>query len=228
MKKRYFIAGTDTDVGKTYAACALLEAAANKGYSTLGLKPVAAGCEMQEGVLKNEDAKALMQHMTLDLPYEQVNPVTLTAATSPHIAAQLEQKMLSASRLVGFCRGALLQGPDFALVEGAGGWRVPISSRETMADLAKGLGFEVILVISLKLGCLNHALLSAEAIRRDGLKLAGWIANSASSESMEYKEQYVATLVSALGAPMIGRLAYRQDGDPKQACNDLNLDCLYL
>jgi len=228
VKKTYFIAGTDTSVGKTYAACCLLEAAAKQGLSTMGLKPVAAGCEFIDGSLKNEDALLLMDHMTLALPYAQVNPVALKTATSPHIAAHLEQKNVTVSRLVGFCRGALMQRPDFSLIEGAGGWRVPLNKRETMADLARQLEFEVILVVSLKLGCLNHAMLTAEAIKRDGLKLAGWVGNRVSQPSMPYEPENIATLSGALGAPLIGCLNYNQDPSPKLGCNELNIDCLKL
>jgi len=228
VKKTYFIAGTDTSVGKTYAACCLLEAAAKQGLSTMGLKPVAAGCEFIDGSLKNEDALLLMKHMALALPYAQVNPVALKAATSPHIAAHLEEKNVTVSRLVGFCRGALMQRPDFSLIEGAGGWRVPLNKRETMADLARQLEFEVILVVSLKLGCLNHAMLSAEAIKRDGLTLAGWVGNRASSSSMPFEDENIATLRGALGAPLIGCLSYHEDPSPKLGCNELNLDCLKM
>jgi len=223
---KFFIAGTDTDVGKTYVSCKILEAAAAQGMSTLGLKPVSAGCELVEGQYQNEDAQALITHSSLKLPYTQVNPVALLDACSPHIAAANAGKAVSASRVVGYCNGALMQRPDFALVEGAGGWRVPISPRETMADIAKQLGFPVILVVGLKLGCLSHALLTAEAIRRDGLTIAGWVGNQVEPTAMAFFEENVATLNSALGVPNIGVLPY--DGqvcEPSQS-NEIQLDCL--
>ncbi|WP_156497732.1 ATP-dependent dethiobiotin synthetase BioD, partial [Oleiphilus sp. HI0043] len=118
--------------------------------------------------------------------------------------------------------------PDFALIEGAGGWRVPISPRETMADLARQLNYKVILVVGLRLGCLNHAMLSAEAIRRDGLEIAGWVANSLSRETMSYEAENIATLSSALGAPLIAHLPFSESGKPEELCKYVNLDCLDL
>lgn len=228
MTKAFFVAGTDTEVGKTFASCALLEAVNQLDKSTMGLKPVAAGCEEIDGEWKNEDAILLQQHMSVDLPYAQVNPIALKTPASPHIAAYLEKKTVSVSRIVGFCRGALMGRPDFALVEGAGGWRVPLSNRETMADLARQLGHDVILVVGLRLGCLNHAMLTAEAIRRDGLNIAGWIANSVSSEPMSFENENIATLKSALNAPFMGKLPNALEGGPKSVCNQLVLDCLEL
>lgn len=233
MTKAFFIAGTDTGVGKTFVSCALLEAAASKGLKTMGLKPMAAGCEQTaigEGKLQwqNEDARQLMKHSNMPLPYIQVNPVALKAAASPHIAAALENKTVTAARMDGVCRGALLKRPDFAIVEGAGGWRVPISPRETMSDLAKLLDLHVILVVDLRLGCLNHAMLTAEAIRRDGLTLAAWVGNRSSNETMDYEQENIATLTSALNAPLIGCLPFKQEQSPKEVCSLLVLDCLEL
>ena len=233
MTKAFFIAGTDTGVGKTFVSCALLEAAAIKGLSTMGLKPMAAGCEQVDiGKDKlqwqNEDAQQLILHSNISLPYIQVNPVALKAAVSPHIAAALENKTITAARMDGICRGALMKRPDFAIVEGAGGWRVPISPRETMADLAKLLTLEVILVVDLRLGCLNHAMLTAESIRRDGLKLVAWVANRSSDKVMGYEQENIATLTSALNAPLLGCLPYKVGQTPKDVCNELVLDCLEL
>ena len=123
-KRCFFIAGTDTDAGKTLASIALLEAANKKGWSTIGLKPIAAGCEETEDGLKNADALALQQAASHKLVYDVVNPVALKEAIAPHIAAQHEKRMLSADRIAALCRGALMHSVDFALVEGAGGWRV--------------------------------------------------------------------------------------------------------
>ncbi|KZY80629.1 hypothetical protein A3741_18535, partial [Oleiphilus sp. HI0069] len=223
MANVYFVAGTDTEVGKTFSSCALLAAANSKGLSSMALKPIAAGADEYKDAndkvsMRNEDAVALMSHMSVDLPYSQVNPVLLKEAASPHIAAALEKRTPSASRITGICRGALMKKPDFALIEGAGGWRVPISPRETMADLARQLNYKVILVVGLRLGCLNHAMLSAEAIRRDGLEIAGWVANSLSRETMSYEAENIATLSSALGAPLIAHLPFSESGKPEELC----------
>lgn len=223
---KFFITGTDTEVGKTFTSCTLLEAANAAGMTSLGLKPVAAGCEQTDEVLRNEDALALQQHMTVNLPYEQVNPITLREPTSPHIAADLDGRQVSVSRLLGFCRGAMMSRPDFALVEGAGGWRVPISKRETLADLAKQLQYPVVLVVSLKLGCLNHALLTAEAVRRDGLKLAGWIANRCSEQPMNHEAAYLSSLQSGLAAPLIADLPYAPETPLSELAAQVDLQTL--
>ena len=136
MTQAFFVTGTDTEIGKTAISCALLRAAEAQGMTTVGLKPVAAGCDAQG---RNEDALALIDAMTAELPYEQVNPVALEAAIAPHIAADEEGRQMQATRLEGLCRGAMLGGHDLVLVEGAGGWRVPINHRETLADLARDL-----------------------------------------------------------------------------------------
>ena len=202
MGKKFFIAGTDTDVGKTLVACALLEKARQEGLVTAAIKPVAAGCEQTPNGLRNDDALQLQQAMTLDLLYEQVNPVALEPAIAPHIAAEQVQKRLRVAQLSGFCRGVMMQRSDLLLVEGAGGWRVPLNSVETLADLAKDLQLPVILVVGMKLGCINHALLTAEAIARDGLPLAGWVANGV-SEMSAYQEN-LNTLKHLLPAPCLG------------------------
>ena len=224
--KKYFVAGTDTEVGKTYASCRLLELAQQQGLSSLGLKPVAAGCELVGDEYQNEDALALIKSSSIKLPYTQVNPVALPDACSPHIAAARAGRTVTATRLAGFCRGALMQKVDFALVEGAGGWRVPISPSETMATLAKELNFPVILVVGLRLGCINHALLTAEAIRSDGLTIAGWIANQQSRDIMGFLEENVATLRSALNAPFIGMLPHESGFETGLSGKSLDINCL--
>ncbi len=233
MAKTFFVTGTDTEVGKTYSSSVLLEAANAKGLTTLGLKPMAAGCEdvvLANGKtqLQNEDAQQLIKHSSLKLSYQEVNPVSLKVPASPHIAAALENRSVSASRMEGVCRGALMKKHDFSLVEGAGGWRVPISPRETMADLAKRLDFPVILVVGLRLGCLNHALLTAEAIRRDGLSVAGWVANSITPSPMSYEEENIATLRSALAANFLGHISYNAQKTPVSHCNEIDIERLVL
>lgn len=201
----FFITGTDTGVGKTLVACALLHAAKTRGFSCLGLKPLAAGCEQTEEGWCNEDALALQAASTLKLPYQQINPVALREAMAPHIAAARESKRLSLSRLVGFCRGALQSPVDLCLVEGAGGWRVPLNNQEYLSGLPKELNLPVILVVGLRLGCLNHALLTAEAIQQDGLKLAGWVANVLDA-GMPVVEENIATLKALLPCPLLGEI----------------------
>lgn len=208
MTKTFFVTGTDTDVGKTVVSAALLEAAKNKGLQTIAIKPVAAGCDVTDDGLRNSDALLLQKHMTVDLAYEQVNPVALEAPAAPHIVAATQGKTLSVSRLVGYCRGALMAKHDVSLIEGAGGWRVPLNARETLADLPRELNTAVILVVSIKLGCINHAILTAEAIQRDGLQLAGWVANRVQQEPIDFEDENIATLTSLLPAPCLGVLPF--------------------
>lgn len=207
MGKKYFIAGTDTDAGKTLVATGLLEAANLQGLTTLAIKPVAAGCELTEAGLRNSDALLLQQAMSLTLPYEQVNPVALEPAIAPHIAAQQQGRRLLVSQLAGYCRGVMMQPSDFLVIEGAGGWRVPLNRTETMAGLAKALNTPVILVVGMKLGCINHALLSVEAILRDGIKLAAWVANRIDPAMSCYEENF-ATLLDCIPAPCLGEVPH--------------------
>ena len=202
-KPTFFVTGTDTEVGKTFVTVAMLQAAAVQGLRTLGLKPVAAGAEETPQGLRNEDALALAGAMTLDLPYDQVNPAVYRTPASPHIAAAIDNKATTISRLVGFCRGAMMHSYDVGFIEGAGGWRVPVNERELLSQLPQALELPVILVVGMRLGCLNHAMLTAEAIRRDGLELAGWVANHI-DPAMGFPEENVNTLKGALRAPCLG------------------------
>jgi dethiobiotin synthetase len=222
MSKTWFVTGTDTEVGKTAISCALLAAAAAAGLRTAAVKPVAAGCDHQG---HNDDALQLLDCMTERLDYAQVNPVALQGAIAPHIAAEREGKRLQAGRLAGICRGVMMGQADFVLIEGAGGWRVPISPRETLADLAVQLQVGVILVVGMRLGCINHALLTAEAIRRDGLELAGWVANQP-GERMVCHEENLDTLRRLLPAPLLGEVPYLESFDPVEAGKILLIESL--
>ncbi|WP_374964931.1 dethiobiotin synthase [Spongiibacter tropicus] len=178
LKGIFFITGTDTEVGKTWVSCRLLERAREAGLSCYGLKPVAAGCEETAEGLRNDDALQLMAASSVKLPYDTVNPVALKAPIAPHIAAQREGKVITLARLAGYVRGALsAHKADLILIEGAGGWRVPLNDREMLSALAKELEVPVIQVVGMKLGCISHALLTAETIEKDGLRYAGTMAN---------------------------------------------------
>lgn len=206
MGQGYFIAGTDTEVGKTFCASALLQAVKDRNLRGFGLKPVAAGAD--DSGEANEDALSLIEHSSVKLSYPQVNPVLLKQPVAPHIAADREGKNLTVSRLAGYCRGAMMTPSDLFLVEGAGGWRVPLNRVETLADLARELQLPVILVVGMRLGCINHALLSAEAIRADGLVLAGWVANQIDPQMSCYAEN-MQTLQSLLRAPLLAEVRHQ-------------------
>ena len=210
MRKVFFVTGTDTGVGKSYVAAGLLQMALAEGLSTAALKPVAAGCDMTPDGLRNDDALLLQKYCSPSLLYEQVNPVALPLAVAPHIAAAQAGQRLEVERLLGFCRAVLMQRADLTVIEGAGGWRVPLNARHTLAEIPRRLQIPVIMVVGIRLGCINHALLTAEAIRADGLELAGWVANCVDAR-MPCREENIATLVSMLDSPLLATIPWQQD-----------------
>ena len=195
----YFVTGTDTGVGKTFIASALLRAAKARGLACLGYKPIAAGATLRDGTLVNEDALELIAAAGTDRDYADINPVVLRPAIAPHIALAQVGREVTARELAAACP----KGAEFTLVEGAGGWLVPLNDRESLADVCADLGAKVILVIAMKLGCLNHALLTAEAVKRTGLELAGWVANCP-DEPMPFLTENIDTLRQRLAAPCLG------------------------
>lgn len=221
-KQWLFITGTDTDVGKTVVACGFLAAANQQGLRTAAIKPVAAGCEMTEQGMTNSDALQLQAAASHKLSYQQINPVALEPAIAPHIAAAEAGVRMSASRLVGYCRGVSLLPVDMVVIEGAGGWRVPINSRETLADVARELECAVIVVVGMRLGCLNHALLTMEAIRRDGLQIAGWVANILDTEMPRLQEN-IDTLKQSINEPCLGIVPRLDDLSPEQVATFLSV-----
>ncbi|RLA46744.1 MAG: dethiobiotin synthase [Gammaproteobacteria bacterium] len=225
MNKAYFVTGTDTGVGKTTVAVALLHAAAARGLTTAAIKPVAAGCEMTPDGLRNDDALQLQRACTLDIDYQHVNPVALEPAIAPHFVAQQSGLELQAAQLAEHCRSILALGADFTVIEGAGGWRVPLNNDETFADIASALNIPVILVVDIKLGCLNHALLSAEAIRGDGLSLAAWVANRTMDKGRCH-EQMVEDLRARLGCPLLGGIPYMQVIDETKLAMFVDIESL--
>ena len=221
-KKVLFITGTDTDIGKTLIATGLLEAANSQGKKTAAIKPVAAGCRDTGEGPQNEDALMLQAAASAELSYQQVNPVALDEPMAPHIAAKEQGKRLSADRLTGFCRGITMLPVDLVVIEGAGGWRVPINNRESMAEIPKQLNAEVVLVVGLKLGCINHALLTAQAIRSDGLKIAGWVANTMDEDMLRLDEN-IDTLKQLINEPCLGVIPKLSDKSPQHVATFLTV-----
>lgn len=217
---RWFITGTDTGVGKTCVATGLLHGFAGRGDTTAAYKPVATGCLPSGDGLRNEDALALMAAMTEPADYDAVNPVALAPAIAPHLAAAEVGRTLSARQLAE--SAAELPPATQLVVEGAGGWRVPISATETLADLAVALGAGVILVVGIRLGCLNHALLTAEAIERDGVPLCGWVANIIDGDVQRADDQ-IASLQGRLAAPLLGTVPWLPRPEPARVA-----ECLIL
>lgn len=212
MAKNYFLTGTDTDCGKTLVASALLKCASDQGLKSLGLKPIAAGAILVDGNLRNDDALLLMQHSSVKLPYTQVNPVLFEEAVAPHIAAEKSNRSITISQLEGFVRGALMTPADIRIIEGAGGWLVPVNRREPLSELPKRLKIDVIVVVGMKLGCINHAMLTVSAIARDGLTIAGWIANRVDAE-MHCFDENLDTLQQIIPAPCLGVVPFIENGD---------------
>ncbi|MCJ0971909.1 dethiobiotin synthase [Pseudomonas sp. PS1] len=222
MARAFFITGTDTEVGKTTIAAGLLHAARLAGLSTAAVKPVASGCDVTAEGLRNSDALALLGECTLPLRYEEVNPLAFEPAIAPHLAAREVGSELTVTALASPVRRVLASGAAFTVVEGAGGWRVPLAGRETLADLAINLKLPVILVVGVRLGCINHALLSAEAIERDGLVLAGWVANIVDPATSRLQEN-LATLAERLSAPCLGQVPRLQNASPAEVARYLDL-----
>ena len=198
-KQGFFITGTDTGVGKTFVAVALTRALVARGLRTAVMKPVAAGSMQTPEGPRNDDAIELLAASNVSAPYEDVNPWLLTLPASPHLAARHDGVSIGQEKLLAAHR-RLAARADLVLVEGAGGWLAPISATATMADIAVNLALPVILVVGLRLGCLNHALLTREAIRSCAVPFAGWIANRMAAE-MPLANANIETLTSRFGMP---------------------------
>lgn len=220
-----FVTGTDTGVGKTRVSAGLLCAARRAGWSTVGMKPVASGCEETPDGLRNEDALALRAQTSLALEYEQINPVRLRAAIAPHVAARQEGRRITAERLEGMCRAILMQRAGLTVIEGAGGWEVPLSERQRFPDLVRRLELPVVLVVGVRLGCINHAVLTARAILADALPLAGWVANLI-DPAMAEADATVETLHTLMPAPCLGVLPRDDAAGPEQVADGLDLQAL--
>jgi len=225
MHRAFFIAGTDTDVGKTTIAAGLLHAARLAGLSTAAVKPVASGCEWSDQGLRNSDALALLAECSLALDYATINPFAFEPAIAPHIAAREAGVELTAARLIEAVQPVLARRADFTLIEGAGGWRVPLNAHEHLSALPAALGLPVILLVGVRLGCINHALLSAEAIARDGLELAGWVANIVDPATSRLEDN-LATLAELLPAPCLGRVPRLAEPTARQVARYLTLPAL--
>jgi dethiobiotin synthetase len=210
MAEGYFITGTGTGVGKTLVSCALLRAFAARGKAVVGMKPVAAGCENGKWV----DVEMLAAASSVLAPRQQVNPYALIPPIAPHIAARQAGINIDIAIICKACL-ALRQIADLVIVEGAGGFLVPLSERHDSADLARALGLPVILVVGMQLGCLNHALLTAQAVRAAGLELTGWVANCIDPRMIAFDEN-VHALEQRLDCRLLGVLPFEQNTDAEK------------
>lgn len=229
----FFVTGTDTDSGKTLVSTALLTAfnrevlRAGFSRSSLGVKPVASGCEITEKGLRNSDALKLMSASSLKLSYEQVNPISFESAIAPHIAAKQQGVNLSPDAILAKLDRAAFAQADFCLIEGAGGWRLPLGEGRYLSELVQQLNLPVILVVGMKLGCLNHALLTQEAILADGLTVAGWVANCIDL-NMSVFDENLASLKEMMVSPFLGCIPHLKQADAEHAANFMNIQPLLM
>lgn len=217
----YFVTGTDTNVGKTLISCALLQGFAARGMRVVGMKPVAAGCDARQ---ENDDVLKLRAAGNVAVAYEQSNPYCFSQAVAPNIAAQLAGVNIEFSRIAE-SYNALDAQSDVVIVEGVGGFRVPINAQQDSADLAQELGLAIILVVGIRLGCLNHALLTVEAIAARGLTLAGWVANIIEAD-MPVSEDNIVALQQWINVPLLGVVPNMRQADVSVVVRQLDLDLL--
>jgi len=218
-----FVTGTDTGIGKTLVATGLMLRLRAAGLQVAGLKPVAAGCRATDDGLRNDDAEQLAACATRRWPYATVNPYALAPPIAPHLAAA-EAGVTLDPGIIARCYDELATDSDIVVVEGAGGWLVPLDGERTLADVAVHLDLDVVLVVGLRLGCLNHALLTAASVTAHGLRLAGWVACGVDRDVPRTDEQ-VATLLARLDAPFWGRIPHLPDPTPHAAADHLEPDC---
>jgi dethiobiotin synthetase len=225
MNRGVFVTGTDTGVGKTLAACALVHALRSRGLRVAPMKPVAAGAILRDRAWVNEDTLALAAAAGPDSPsFDAITPMLLREPMAPHLAAVREGRTIAIAPLIE-AHQRLASSADFTVIEGVGGFRVPLGTGVDTIDLAMALRLPVILVVGLRLGCLNHALLTAEAIERAGLAFAGWIANTI-DPVMTATDENVAALVERLPAPLLGRLPWSPGADPRELTTHLDISTL--
>jgi dethiobiotin synthetase len=202
----FFVTGTDTGVGKTLVACSLLRAFANRGLRAVGMKPVASGAVPRAAGLVHDDVERLVAAGNVAAPREHVNPYCFTPSIAPHLAASAVGMRIDLDH-IGRCFDALAAAADVVVVEGVGGFRVPLGPGADTAQLAARLALPVVLVVGMRLGCLNHALLTADAIAGRGLALAGWVANHI-DPSMAAADENVRALEALIAAPLLARIAF--------------------
>lgn len=202
MPKGFFVTGTDTGVGKTWITLGLMRGLRTRGLKVAGMKPVASGCVPGPAGLRNEDALRIQAQASVPVDYETINPYAFAPAIAPHIAAAESGVCIDIARIRRAYDG-LAALADCVVVEGVGGWMVPLNERDTVADLAQALALPVVLVVGVRLGCINHALLTADSILRQGCILAGWVANVVDA-GCERIQENVAALEARLAAPLLG------------------------
>ncbi len=224
MKQGVFITGTDTDCGKTVVSVALIRALRKQGITAAGFKPVAAGARWHDGELRNDDSMALIEACGFDLPYQQVNPYCFEQPIAPHLAARETDQPIN-METIRRAFTAVNAAADIVVVEGAGGWRVPLGANWDMQSLAQSLGLPVVLVVGLRLGCLNHAQLSEQVILDSGVELLGWIGSHV-DPNMERLNENIASLEACLQTPCLGVIPNPRSTQEISPARPLNLGLL--
>lgn len=209
--QRFFVTGIDTEIGKTRITAGLLEKAGQLGLQSLGIKPVASGSEMTKEGLRNEDALAHQKASTYPCDYDVINPFCFAPAIAPHIVAEQENIELTVATINEALKPALSQSAEFVLIEGAGGWHTPLNQQECYSDWVKLAKLPVILVVGVKLGAINHALLTQESIQKAGLRLAGWVANCVDRD-MPFQQENIEYLKTHMQAPCLGVVPFLANG----------------
>ena len=221
MSKGFFITGTDTEIGKTTISLGLINVLQHAGHKVSAMKPVASGCVLQNGALRNDDALKLIAACNQELIYDQVNPYAFEPPIAPHIAAEQVGVIINISTICDLAN-TLQSESDYCIIEGAGGWLVPLNENNTIEDLALALELPVILVVGLRLGCINHATLTAKAIQNSGLVLAGWVANHC-EQAVAEAQAIIETLEKCINAPRIGTVSYSKKMCIATIADQLNL-----
>ena len=221
MSQGYFITGTDTGIGKTWSTLALMQYFKNQGKTVLGMKPIASGCHTVDGCVRNEDALLLQKHASVSLPYQDVNPYAFAPPVSPHIAAEQAGVEIELEQITQLYK-RLKKQADIVLVEGVGGWLVPLNANQDIADLAEKLNLPVIVVVGMRLGCINQARMTFSALQKTGVKCQGWIA-SCVEQDMLMLDENIQTLCQSTEFPLLAVLPYLEKFNPESLAEKINL-----
>ena len=218
----FFITGTDTNIGKTAITCSLIAKCIEEGFRAGGMKPVAAGCHIENGYMISDDVKKIIEVSNVDLNIKEINPYSFELPIAPHISFKSNEIDI---HLIKKYLRSFENKMDYLFIEGVGGYAVPLTETFTTADLVENLDIPVILVVGMKLGCINHALLTVESILNEKQKLCGWVANRIDGDMQAYEENF-SFLKEKIKAPCLGEVPYFKDFDPYKASKFINLNKL--
>jgi len=226
MNKGFFVTGTDTEVGKTLVSSGIIRLFADAGQKVVGMKPIASGSVQTEEGLRNEDAENLIAQSNCELPYEMVNPYCFEPPIAPHIAARRVDQRIEVEKIIS-AYNELRDAADVVIVEGVGGWMVPIDGRQTMADVAVEMNLPVIMVVGVRLGCINHALLTYESIKASGLEFKGWVANII-DPNVSMVPEILDAIQIKMHEPLLGLIPPMKNVDASQVSQCLAKDLVDL